>query len=451
MFNVFLEAIMPKLQSTLIDRLPPGTELRTIDSIIPYANNPNRHTRRQIRKLMRSLEKFGWINFIIIDRAGNLICGHGRLEAAKLLGETRIPVRVLDDMSEADRKAYIIADNQLAREAQWSRRLLRSELCGLLELGYDIELTGFDTFEIDGILNFDAGGDQDEDDRVDLSPTSKIPVCRLDDCWTVGVHRLVIADCRQHDVVKRATGGEQVRAVNTDPPFGNLIENNVSGHGRVKHKNFVMGSGEVPLPEFAMTILRPAFEAMAAHCLPGAIAHVFSDWRAAPHMLNAAEGVFHEQKNWAVWAKNPGLGGFYRSAHEFCLIFKISPGRHVSNIALGQRNRSNLWRYPSASVFGADRLQDLADHPTVKNRFMIRDAILDVTRPGDLVLDSFAGSGTTGVACEMAGRRAALIELDPVFGDVILRRLAEATGCEPMLDGIMPLSVVRAQRLGELA
>jgi DNA modification methylase len=190
---------------------------------------------------------------------------------------------------------------------------------------------------------------------------------------------------------------------------------------------------------------------MAAHCLPGAIAHVFSDWRAAPHMLNAAEGVFHEQKNWAVWAKNPGLGAFYRSAHEFCLIFKVSAGRHVSNIALGQRNRSNLWRYPSASVFGAGRLQDLADHPTVKNRFMIRDAILDVTRPGDLVLDSFAGSGTTGVACEMAGRRAALIELDPVFGDVILRRLAEATGCEPMLDGVTPLSVVRAQRLGELA
>lgn len=438
---------MSKVRSPLLDRLPAGTELWPIDSIIPYANNPNRHTRRQIRKLMRSLEKFGWTNFLIVDDAGNLICGHGRLEAARMLGETMVPVRNLGTMSETDRRAYIIADNQLAREAQWSRRLLRSELCGLVELGYDIELTGFDTFEIDGILNFD--NDDGEEDRVDLTPESKTPVSRLGDCWTIGVHQLVIDDCRTSGVLRQATKGELVRAAVTDPPYGCRIENNVSGNGRVRHGDFIMGAGEVPLPEFSKTLLRPAFEAIAAHCLPGAIAFVFTDWRAARYMLDAADGVFDELKNWNVWAKNPGLGSFYRSAHEFCLVFKVSPGKHVSNIALGQRNRSNVWKYPSASMFGAGRIQDLEDHPTVKNRFMIRDAILDVTRPGDLVLDSFAGSGTTGVACEMAGRRAALVELDPVFGDVILRRLAEATGCEPLLDGIMPLSVVRAQRLGE--
>jgi len=440
---------MSKFQSPLLARLPAGTELRSIDSIIPYINNPNRHTRRQIRKLMRSLEKFGWTNFIIIDSAGNLICGHGRLEAAKLLGETMVPVRVLDDMSEADRKAYIIADNQLAKEAQWSRRLLRSELSGLIELGYDLELTGFDTFEIDGILNFDADGDEGEEDRVDLTPICKMPVAQVGDLWVVGEHRLVVGDARDPLIVARVLAGELARAVVTDPPYGCRIENNVSGLGRVKHKDFVMGAEGRSLAEFAMTLLRPAFQAIAAHSEPGAIAHVFSDWRAAPHMLNAAEGVFHEQKNWAVWAKNPGLGAFYRSAHEFCLIFKVSPGRHVSNIALGQRNRSNLWRYPSASVFGAGRAQDLEDHPTVKNKFMIRDAILDVTRPGDVVLDSFAGSGTTGVACEMAERRAALIELDPIYADVILRRLTETTGCEPLLDGVTPLSVVRGQRLGD--
>jgi len=442
---------MRKFQSLLLDRLPAGTELRSIDSIIPYTNNPNRHTRRQIRKLMRSLEKFGWTNFIIIDSAGNLICGHGRIEAAKLLGETMVPVRVLDDMSEADRKAYIIADNQLAKEAQWSRRLLRSELSGLIELGYDLELTGFDTFEIDGILNFDADGDEGEEDRVDLTPICKMPVAQVGDLWVVGEHRLVIGDARDPLIVARVLAGELARAVVTDPPYGCRIENNVSGLGRVKHKDFVMGAEGHSLAEFATTLLRPAFETMAAHCHPGAIAFVFTDWRAAPHMIDAAEGVFLELKNWIVWVKNPGMGSFFRSAHEFCLAFKVSRGKHVSNIALGQRARSNVWRYPSASMFGASRMQDLADHPTVKNRFMIRDAVLDVTKPGDLVLDSFAGSGTTGVACEMAGRRAALIELDPTYGDVILRRLSEATGCEPLLDGIIPLSVVRGQRLGDEA
>lgn len=166
-------------------------------------------------------------------------------------------------------------------------------------------------------------------------------------------------------------------------------------------------------------------------------------------MLAAAEGVFLEVKNMIVWVKNPGLGGFYRSAHELCYVFKVSEGKHKSNIALGQRNRSNVWRYPSANVFRAGRMQDLADHPTVKNKIMIRDAILDVTKRGDIVIDSFAGSGTTGVACQMAGRQARLVELDPVYGDVILRRLAEATGCEPMLDGTIPLSQVKAERTGE--
>ena len=442
---------MFKSRSKLLDRLPAGTEVRSIDSIIPYGNNPNQHSNKQIRKLMRSLEKFGWTNFLIIDDAGNLICGHGRLEAAKLLGETMVPVRNLGDMSEADRRAYVIADNRLAEEASWSKDLLRSELSGLIELGYDIEMTGFDTFEIDGVLNFDAGGSEREEDQVNLAPQFKEPISRLGDLWIVGEHRFVVGDARDPLVVARVLAGELARAVTLDPPYGCRIENNVSGNGRVKHQDFVMGAEGGALAEFAMTLLRPAFLAIAAHCHPGAIAFVFTDWRAAPHMIDAADGVFAELKNWIVWAKNPALGAFYRSAHEFILAYKVSPGKHVSNIALGQRNRSNVWRYPSASVFGASRMQDLADHPTVKSRFMIRDAILDVTKPGDLVLDTFAGSGTTGVSCQMAGRRAALVELDPTYADIILRRLSEATGCEPLLDGITPLSVVGEQRLGDAA
>ena len=190
---------------------------------------------------------------------------------------------------------------------------------------------------------------------------------------------------------------------------------------------------------------------MAAHCLPGALAFVFTDWRSAPYMLDAARGVFHATKNLIVWAKNPGMGAFYRSAHELCYVFKISPGPHTSNITLGRRNRSNLWRYPSANVFRAGRMQDLADHPTVKPKEMIADAILDVTMRGDVVFDGFAGSGTTLVACATTGRRGRAIELDSKYADVVLRRVQEATGCEPLLDGKVPFTKVAAARTGAVA
>lgn len=254
---------------------------------------------------------------------------------------------------------------------------------------------------------------------------------------------------RDPEALERLLAGERAQLIVTDPPYGCAIQNNVSGNGKVKHDNFIMGAGEVSLAEFGMTLLRPAFKAMAAHCAPGAIAFVFMDWRGAPYMLDAAQGVFQEVKNMIVWAKNPGMGAFYRSAHELCYVFKVSPGTHISNIALGRRNRSNVWRYPSANTFRAGRMEDLADHPTVKPKQMIADAILDCSRRGDIVLDSFAGSGTILAACEMTGRRGRAIELDPVYADVILRRTAEATGCEPLLDGVTPYHEVAKARLGE--
>lgn len=422
-----------------------------IDRIKPYADNPRKHSRAQIRKLQASLRRRGWTNPLLVDDDDNLICGHGRLEAARHIGETEVPVVCLGQMSEADRRAYIIADNRLAEEGSWSRELLRSELRGLIDLGYDIEMTGFDMFEIDGIINFDDSAEQGGEDRVDLPVVKGAPVCREGDLWIIGEHRLLIGDARDSAVVARVLGGEPAAMVMIDPPYGCKIVNNVSGNGKVRHGNFIMGAGEVPLAEFGQTLLHPAFAAIADHCAPGAIAFVFMDWRGAPHMLAAAEGVFAEVKNLAVWVKSPGLGGFYRSAHELCYVFKVSKGRHTSNIALGQRNRSNVWRYPSANVFRAGRMEDLAAHPTVKNRFMIRDAILDVSRSGDTVLDTFAGSGTTGIACQMIGRKARLVELDPVYGDIILQRLADASGSEPLLDGMRPLAGIRSERAGEAA
>ncbi|MEZ5654932.1 MAG: site-specific DNA-methyltransferase [Sphingobium sp.] len=425
-------------------------EYRAIGELVPYANNARKHSRSQIRKLATSLKTFGWTNPLLIDDDGNLICGHGRLQAARLNGETIVPVINLGRMSEADRRAYIIADNRLAEEAEWSKELLRSELSGLIDLGYEVELTGFDTFEIDGLLTI--GEDTAADDNVDLPVDNAPPISRGGDLWTIGKHKLTVGDARDPAVYERLMGGEYAQLIVTDPPYGCKIANNVSGNGRVKHHDFLMGAGEASLPEFAMTLLRPSFKAMAGQCVSGAIAFVFIDWRGAPHLLDAARGVFHETKNLIVWAKsNAGMGAFYRSAHELCYVFKVSPGKHISNIALGRRNRSNVWQYPGANVFRAGRMEDLADHPTVKPKQMIADAILDVSRRGDIVLDPFAGSGTTAVAAEMTDRRARLIELDPIYADVILRRLAEATGREALLDGKTPLAEVAAARMGEAA
>jgi len=429
-----------------------AVELRPINQLTPYLANARRHPLRQLRKLQASLRQWGWTNPIVVDDKNNVVCGHGRLEAARLNGETSVPVINLGSMSEADRRAYILADNQLALCAEWSPSLLRAELSGLIELGCEVELTGFDTFEIDGIINIDeepvdkkCGGE----DIVQLPDDDAQPVCREGDLWHIGMHRLIIGDARDPVVLGRLMDGELAQMVITDPPYGCKIENNVSGNGKVRHKDFIMGAGEVPLPEFGKTLLRPSLEAMVEHCVPGAIAYVFMDWRGSYYLLQAAEGVFPEVKNLCVWAKNPGLGGFYRSAHELCYVFKVSEGKHKSNIALGQRNRSNVWNYQPANVFRKGRMEDLADHPTVKNKFMFRDAILDVTRRGDLVLDSFAGSGTTGLACQMSGRRARLVELDPFYGDVILRRLSEACSAEPLLNGITRFTDIASARLGD--
>lgn len=409
-------------------------EDRAIGELTPYAGNARKHPKSQIRKIAASLKQFGWTNPLIIDASNTVICGHGRLEAAKLIGETRVPVIPLEHLSEADRRAYIIADNRIAEEAEWSKATLCNELSGLAELGYELELTGFDTLQIDTLLSMDD--DTVDEDPVELPEEDLVPVSRLGDLWDIGVHRLLVGDARDSTAYARLLDGEKVQLIVTDPPYGCAIENNVSGSGKVKHANFVMGAGETSLEEFAATLLRPAFACMAAHAASGAIAYVFIDWRGAPYLYDAAKGVFHEAKNLIVWAKtNGGQGAFYRSAHELIYAFKVKPGRHINNFGLSGRYRTNVWSYAGANTFRAGRMQDLTDHPTVKPKKMLADAILDCSKRGGVVLDPFLGAGSTLCAAQDTGRKGRGIELDPKYVDVALRRIARACECEPMLDG----------------
>ena len=411
-----------------------------------------RHSKKQLRKLRSSIAAFGWTHAILIDENGMVLCGAGRLTVALEDGIELVPVTCIGHLNEVEKRAFIIACNRIAEDADWDRATLRIEMQGLIDLGYDVELTGFDTLEIDTMLSFDEG-DAAEDD-VHLPDDDVRPVSRLGDLWHIEQHRALCGDARDMAAYERLLDGERAQLIFSDPPYGCKISGNVSGLGKVKHDDFVMGAGEQSLPEFGQTLLRPAFRCMAASASAGAIAFICTDWRALPHMYDAALGVFHEQKNLIVFAKtNAGMGTFYRSAHELILAYKISPGKHINNFGLGGgeggRHRSNLWTYAGANTFRKGRMDDLSMHSTVKPKKLVADAILDCSKPNGIVLDPFLGSGTTLVACAMTGRIGRGIELDPKYMDVILKRVSEATGCEPLLDGVTPLSVVTAERQHE--
>ena len=418
--------------------------------LIPYANSPIIHTKGQIKKLRHSLRHFGWATALIIDEQLRILCGAGRHQAAIEEGMLSVPTLTLSGMSEEDRIAYIIADNVLARKASLSKALLKQELQGLIDVGYDVEITGLDTIEIDTALSIETDASTEREDLVDL-PSPETPVSRLGDLWHIGDHKLLVGDARDGPAYELLLQGQRAQLVLTDPPYGCEIENNVSGLGRVKHSNFVAGAGETSLPEFAQTLLRPAFKLIARHSMSGAIGFVFCDWRAAPHLLDAALGVFAEVKNMIVWSKtNAGMGSFYRSGHELIYAFKVNPGKHINNFGLGEggRHRSNVWVYAGANTFRKGREQDLHDHPTVKPKKLCADAILDCSRRNGIVLDPFAGSGATLVAAAMTGRRGYGIELDPKYADVTLRRLAEEVGEPARLDGGITFDEVAEERRG---
>jgi DNA modification methylase len=420
-----------------------------IDSLKPYANNARRHSRKQLRKIARSLDEFGWTNPPLISREGEILCGHGRVEAAKLRGDEEVPVIVIDDLTETQRRAYVIADNELAAQSSWDRGMLATELQGLIELGYDVELTAFDTIEIDTLLSVGDDEPSPENELVELPADDDQPLTRLGDHWVFADrHHLLCADARLSASFEALLQGERAELVVTDPPFNTLAER-ISGSGQVKHGPFVAGSGELTDSAFVLDFLRPVLRNIQRFSSPGTIGFICCDWRTDPLLREAAAGVFAEMKNFITWAKtNAGMGTFYRSQTEFMQAWKISQGPTINNFGLGEggRHRSNLWVYAGANTFRRGRMEDLQDHPTVKPTKMIADAVLDCSRRDGLVLDPFLGSGTLLAAAAQTGRRGYGLELDPRFCDVILRRMADATGCIPtLLDGT-PLEVVREQR-----
>jgi len=401
---------------------------RAIADLIPRPRNPRTHSRKQIEQIAASIRRFGFLSPILIDGDDGIIAGHGRVEGAKLLGLTHVPAMRVDHLSQAEIRAYVIADNKLAENAGWDTELLALELKELaLEIDLDVNITGFETAEVDLLLL-----DGEEEDDPPISPINRAedPISQLGDLWEIGPHRLLCGDALDTASYERLLGSNRAQCVFTDPPYNVPIEGHVSGRGRVHHDEFVMASGEMSPEQFTL-FLETAFQNLAAYSADGSLHYHCMDWRHLPEILAAGSRAYTRFMNLCIWTKNnSGMGSLYRSQHELILVYKKGSAPHINNVQLGKhgRNRSNVWAYAGLSAFGANREADLSAHPTVKPLAMVADAILDVTRRGDLVLDAFTGSGTTLLAAQKTGRAGCGIELDPHYVDQALTRLQETFG-----------------------
>ncbi len=397
----------------------------------PRKSNPRTHSDAQVEQLKQSICHFGFTNPVLVDNHGGLIAGHGRLEAALQLGLKEIPTVCLDDMSEQDIRAYVIADNKLALNAGWDEGLLALEFDYLskLDIEFDLSLTGFELPEIDiALQSLVLVGEDEEEDPSDLLPDTvgAPPVTRSGDIWHIGPHRLICGDSTANETYQKLLGDSRAQMIFSDPPYNVPINGHVSGLGQAKHREFAMASGEMSSRQFT-SFLTDVFQQLVNFSADGSIHYQCMDWRHMAEVLKAGEAAYSELKNLCVWSKtNGGMGSLYRSQHELVFVFKSGVGKHVNNIELGKhgRYRTNVWTYAGANSFGAGQ-EDLNLHPTVKPVAMVRDAILDCSNRGEIVLDPFSGSGSTLIAAHETGRRGFGVEIDPQYCDVILRRLME--------------------------
>ena len=431
----------------------PTLEYLSVTSLRPYERNARTHSKKQIRQVANSIERFGFTNPVLISDSGLIIAGHGRVEAAKLLKIERVPVLRLSHLSDAERRAYILADNKLAQNAGWDREILAIELQGLIELDFDVELTGFSLAEADIVLEEACdsavdGADPTAEDRIPAYDGDGLAVNRPGDLWILGRHRLICGDARDANAYATMLGNESVNLIFTDPPYNVPID---CGSGRIRHRDFAMGVGELDKASFTRFLV-DALTPAVARCQDGAIAFVCMDWRHMAELLAAGEQVFAEFKNLCVWNKtNGGMGTFYRSKHELVFVFKVGSASHLNTFGLGEtgRYRTNVWDYPGVNSFRAGRTEELTLHPTVKPVALVADAIKDCSRRGDIVLDPFGGSGTTLIAAQKSGRRARLIEYDPAYCDVILRRYEASTGDRALLaENRQTFEDIGEQRIG---
>lgn len=399
-----------------------------ISLLIPYAKNARKHNTKQIAQLMKGINEFGFLVPILIDDSNTLLAGHARLLAAQKLHMKTVPCIRVSHLSEAEKKAFIIADNRLAELAKWDTPTLREELNELVILGFDVELTGYLTGEVDLIL--DESLSASSEDSLPEIPDGPA-VSQPGDIWLLGKHRVLCGNSLLGSSYDALMAGAKAQMGFTDSPFNVPIDGHVCGLGKIKHREFAMASGEMSSNEFTQ-FLRTFLEHMCAHSVDGAIHFACMDAQHLKELLDAAYAVYGGMKQLCVWNKdNAGMGAFYRSKHELIAVFKHGNAKHINNFGLGDkgRYRTNVWDYPGANSLkkGGGR-EDLKDHPTPKCVAMVADAIRDCSHRDGIILDPFLGGGTTVIAAERTGRICYGMEIDPLYVDLTVRRWQEFTG-----------------------
>lgn len=413
---------------------------RKPEELVTNPRNSRTHSERQIHKIAKSIDKLGFNNPVLIDKLMMIICGHGRVEAAKLLKLESIPTICLENLTKEQIKAYVIADNKTALESDWNMEILKIELEELsaLDLDFDTTITGFEIPEIDLLLNDEVieSNKKEKPDPVDILPEESEIEKRVNtgDLWQLGKHKLYNGNALEEESYKILMQNEFAGIVFCDAPYNVRIKGNVSTKENVSE--FAMASGEMSKKEFVQ-FLRTAMTLQAKYSRDGSIHFQCMDWRHMHEMIVAAKSLL-SLLNLCIWdKKTAGMGSLYRSQHELIFVFKNGTAPHSNNVELGVhgRYRTNVWKHQGMHASNPQAKSLLKLHPTVKPTAMIMDALLDVSKPGDIVLDSFAGSGTTLLAAERTKRRARVIELEPKYCDVILHRWEKLTSQKAVLIG----------------
>jgi DNA modification methylase len=390
------------------------------------------HSERQLARLEVGIRAYGNIVPVLIDADGRIVCGVARVEVARRLGNLSVPALRITHLSRAQLKAFRLFENRISEDAKWDVAELRLEFEEILEIepGFTLEpQTGFSVGEIDLILDGDADADAADHGGIEAQ---RVTVSRIGDLWVIGTHRLLCGDAKSANSYAVLLRGETVHQIVSDLPYNVRIENNVSGLGRVKHREFLEASGEMSPDEFRRFLVT-SITAMCSALKPGGIGHCFMDWRSSHLLVAAGEECGLELTNICVWDKGSGANGsFYRSQHEFVHVFKKPGGKHTNNIELGKhgRYRTNVWSVPGLNRFSRERQELLSLHSTVKPVRLIAEAIKDCSSRGERILDPFVGSGTALIAAEVTGRVARCMELDSAYVDVAIRRFEKRFGIE---------------------
>ena len=380
-----------------------------ISELVPYVNNPRTHNEEQILKLRSSLREFGFINPIIIDKDKGVIAGHGRMMAAKAEGYTEVPCVLADHLTEAQKKAYIIADNRFAQDAGWDEELLRIEIEALQGADFDVALTGFDEDELADL--FSGGGDSDvKDDDFNLSEAlEKASFVKRGDIWTVGRHRLMCGDATDSADVTFLMEGKRANLVCTDPPYGVSFK---SSDGLTIENDSIKGD------EFYQFLYK-AMKNMADSLEKGGAAYVFhADTEGLNFRKAFSDAGFH-LAGCCIWVKNSLVLGRsdYQWQHEPVLYGFLKNGKHKW---FSDRSQTTIWNF--------DKPKRNKNHPTSKPLDLLAYPIRNSTQENAVVLDLFGGSGSTLMACEETGRICFMMELDEKYASVILRRYVQDTG-----------------------